>query len=152
MTYEVYLQVDPEFQSAAGGVEAAAIAALQQAKAASGALTVVLTDSGTLWALNRRFAGVDAATDVLAFANGSMDLESQLTYYGDVVISVPQAQAQAAQAGHSLDDELVLLAVHGVLHLMGHDHSSQDERERMLSAQAAALKRLGRSIDFTEHQ
>jgi probable rRNA maturation factor len=152
MTYEVYLQADPAFQPAAGGVEAAAIAALQQANAATGALTVVLTDSGTLQALNRRFAGVDAATDVLAFADGSIDPESQLTYYGDVVISVPQAQAQAAQAGHSLDDELALLAVHGVLHLMGHDHSSQDGRERMLSAQAATLKRLGRSIDFTEHQ
>ncbi|MGD2252972.1 MAG: rRNA maturation RNase YbeY [Anaerolineales bacterium] len=152
MTYEVYLQADPAFQSSAGGVEAAAMAALQQANAAAGALTVVLTDSDTLRSLNRRFAGVNAATDVLAFANGSTDLDSQLPYYGDVVISVPQAQAQADKAGHSLSDELALLAIHGVLHLLGHDHSSQAGRERMLLAQAATLKRLGCSIDFSEHQ
>jgi probable rRNA maturation factor len=59
------------------------------------------------------------------------------------VISAPRAQAQAEAAGHPLEAELQLLVVHGVLHLLGHDHARPEEKARMWKAQAEALESLG---------
>ncbi len=110
---------------------------------ASGDLTIVLTDDAQLQALNRQYLGVDAPTDVLSFASGEPDPETGATYLGDVVLSVPQAQVQAAAAGHPLEAEVQLLVVHGVLHLLGYDHAEPEAKGRMWVAQAAALGRLG---------
>jgi probable rRNA maturation factor len=66
---------------------------------------------------------------------------------GDVIISLARARAQAKSGGHPLIDELRLLVIHGVLHLLGHDHATLSEKERMWAAQAKALKRAGASID-----
>ncbi|MCJ7708652.1 MAG: rRNA maturation RNase YbeY, partial [Anaerolineales bacterium] len=66
-----------------------------------------------------------------------------LVYFGDVIIAVPVAMAQASEAKHPPAAELALLTVHGVLHLLGHDHADPQERGRMESAQTAILARLG---------
>jgi probable rRNA maturation factor len=95
--------------------------------------------------MNRSYAGTDSSTDVLSFADGEADPDSGRVYFGDVVICVPMAAAQARRADHPLVDELSLLTIHGVLHLLGHDHSQRVERQRMWAAQAEILSQLGLS-------
>ena len=104
-------------------------------------LTVLLTDDQQLRVLNRDYRGFDETTDVLSFTDGT-ELPEMGLYLGDIAISVPQAQRQADQQGHPLLDELRLLTVHGVLHLLGHDHAEPEEKERMWSAQEIVLNQL----------
>ena len=102
-------------------IERAAQAALthQSASEASGDLTVVLSDDMRLQKLNRDYLGVDAPTDVLSFPASETDPETGARYLGDILISIPRAEAQAKSAGHPLESEVQLLVVHGVLHLLG---------------------------------
>src|ERR687892_74662 len=73
----------------------------------------------------------------------SIVLTNEARYIGDILISIPRAQAQANAAGHPLESEVQLLVVHGVLHLLGHDHAEAEEKARMWKAQAEILERLG---------
>jgi probable rRNA maturation factor len=108
-------------------------------------MTVVVTGNAQLRALNRAFREVDAPTDVLSFSATDQP-GPDTVYLGDVVISYPQAREQARSGGHPVEAELQLLVVHGVLHLLGHDHYTEAERQVMWKAQAAALKKLGAAI------
>jgi probable rRNA maturation factor len=110
---------------------------------AVGDLTVVLSDDAQLRELNREYLGIDASTDVLSFPAAETDPETGEAYLGDVIISVPQAEVQARAAGHPLESEVQLLVVHGVLHLLGHDHAEPDAKASMWAAQADVLRRLG---------
>lgn len=105
-------------------------------------MSVVLMDDHEVRSLNRRFAGLDRSTDVLAFVDGQPDPDTGLIYFGDVVIAVPVAARQADAARHSLDDELTLLAVHGVLHLLGYDHARKPDKKRMWARQRHILDAL----------
>ena len=106
-------------------------------------LSIILTNDARLQELNLNYLGIDAPTDVLSFPSAETDPETGTRYVGDILISVPRAQSQAEAAGHSLEAEVQLLVVHGVLHLMGHDHAEPDEKARMWKAQAEVLERLG---------
>lgn len=108
-------------------------------------LTLVISDDATLQRLNLEFMGIDAPTDVLSFPADFVDPDTQRWYLGDVIISLPRAQAQAPENGQSVQDELLLLTVHGVLHLLGHDHAGLEDKERMWAAQADVLSHLPRS-------
>lgn len=127
-------------------VERAAAATLrQQAVEDDPDLTVVLTDDEQMQELNREFRDIDAPTDVLSFPAVEADPETGRRYLGDVLISMQRAEEQAAAGGHALEAELQLLTVHGVLHLLGHDHAEDREKLRMWTAQAQILARLGLS-------
>jgi probable rRNA maturation factor len=106
-------------------------------------LSIILTDDVRLHELNLNYLGVDAPTDVLSFPASETDPETGARYIGDILISVPRAQTQADAAGHPLEAEVQLLVVHGVLHLIGHDHAEAEEKARMWKAQAEILERLG---------
>jgi probable rRNA maturation factor len=123
-------------------VERAVRAALEQ-QGAQGDLTVVLTDDAQLHELNRAYLGVDAPTDVLSFPASETDPDSGAHYLGDILISVPRAASQAAVAGHPLEAEVQLLAVHGVLHLLGHDHAQPSDKAVMWKAQGGILEAIG---------
>jgi probable rRNA maturation factor len=123
-------------------IEGAANAALAH-EGSKGELTVVLTDDRRLQQLNRDYLGIDAPTDVLAFPASETDPDTGAHYLGDVLISIPRAQAQAREARHPLAAEVQLLVVHGVLHLLGHDHGSAEERLTMWAAQGEVLQRIG---------
>ena len=123
-------------------IERAAAAVLAH-ESTQGDLTIVLSDDDQLQELNRRYLGMDAPTDVLSFPASEMDPDSRTAYLGDVLISVPRAEAQAAAAGHSLESEVQLLVVHGALHLLGYDHAQTDDRTRMWSVQSAVLESIG---------
>ena len=125
-------------------VENAALEALRhQAAPEDAELTLVLTDDAQLHALNKEYLDVDAPTDVLSFPSDQTDPETGSRYVGDILISVERAAAQAAAAGHATEAEVQLLVVHGVLHLLGHDHADPEEKARMWQAQAEILSKLG---------
>ncbi len=124
-------------------VEKAARAALRASKGAEEAeLTIVLTDDDQLRLLNRQYLGIDAPTDVLSFPSGIIDPDTHRSYLGDVLISIPRASLQAAEAGHSLEEEVRLLTVHGVLHLLGFDHADESEKARMWALQDEILSNI----------
>lgn len=106
-------------------------------------LTVLLSDDQQLHQLNRDFRQVDSPTDVLSFPGGATLPGMPMPYLGDIAISVPTATRQAAQAGHDLKAELQLLAIHGTLHLLGHDHAEPDGKAAMWAAQQTILDQLG---------
>ena len=124
-------------------IERAVNAALTQQKESLDVnLSVVLTDNRRLHKLNRDYLGVDAPTDVLSFPASESDPETGARYIGDILISVPYAAKGAKQAGNSLEAELQLLVVHGVLHLLGHDHAKPKEKTKMWKAQSEILTQL----------
>jgi probable rRNA maturation factor len=142
---EVDVQVAPALAESvsADHLEAIAVAALRHEKA-PGQATIVVTDDDGIQELNRSFLGIDAPTDVLAFSaqeNGSSFVIAPEagTYLGDVVISYPRAIAQAGDAGHPVQQELNLLVVHGLLHLMGYDHSTEAGKTAMWARQDEIL-------------
>ncbi len=109
-------------------------------------VSLIIAEDAELQALNRQFLGVDAPTDVLSFSVDEIDVDTGRRYLGDVVLSYPRALAQAESAGHSLRDELILLVVHGVLHLLGYDHLQEADKAKMWALQDMLLKQLGCSI------
>jgi probable rRNA maturation factor len=125
-------------------VKKAADAALRHQAAPEDAdVTIVLTDDAQLHELNRNYLDVDAPTDVLSFPSDQTDPQTGRRYLGDILISAPRAAQQAAGAGHPVEAEAQLLVVHGVLHLLGHDHAEAQEKARMWKAQAEILTSLG---------
>jgi len=103
-------------------------------------LTLLLGTDTQIQELNRDFLGIDEATDVLSFPNGEIDPETGKKYAGDMIISYPRAVIQAAAGGHSIEAELQLLMVHGVLHLCGFDHDNPEAKTGMWQKQSEILK------------
>lgn len=143
MEFEIEIQADVAvLDEEMALVETAVIATLhQQAIAPPAMLTIVLTDDAAVRQLNRDYRHVDAPTDVLSFPSGET-MPGMDAYLGDIIISVPFANQQAIASGHPAIAELQLLAVHGTLHLLGHDHADADEKEVMWTAQTAVLTTL----------
>ena len=138
------ITLESKYDFPAALIERAVNAALtHQKKSLDVNLSVVLTDNRRLHKLNRDYLGVDAPTDVLSFPASESDPETGARYIGDIIISVPYAAKGAKQAGNSLEAELQLLVVHGVLHLLGHDHAKPKEKSKMWKAQAQILTQLG---------
>ena len=123
--------------------EAAKTALRQQAAPAETDLTIVITDDEQLRELNRQYRHIDAPTDVLSFPADFIDPDNELPYLGDILISYERAKTQASAAGHSAEAELQLLVVHGVLHLLWHDHADPEEKAQMWSDQSEILRQLG---------
>jgi probable rRNA maturation factor len=111
-------------------------------------VVVVVTDNETIQQLNYQYLGIDSPTDVLSFENipdpdfPEVD-EAMLSHLGEIIIAYPVAQAQASAAGHAPQDEVTLLAVHGLLHLLGFDHDTPENRKNMWAAQHQIMTELG---------
>ena len=91
-------------------------------------LSVLITGDGEIKELNKTYRGKDRPTDVLSFPMGDR-IDGKLIL-GDVVISLDTARRQAKELGHSLEEEVERLLVHGILHLLGYDHELGREEER----------------------
>jgi len=110
---------------------------------ARGAVTIVLVSDPRMRALNRTYRGKDCATDVLSFGSEtSLGRKGRRgpPNHGDIVIARGVAKRQARAAGHSELDELRLLALHGLLHLLGYDHERDNGRMRRVERR---LRRTG---------
>ncbi len=155
VAYTIGVDVDEAYaeQVDAAGLEAAAAAVLAHEGLREATLSLVLTSDEAVQELNRTYRGLDAPTDVLSFSAQEgdeplLDLPDALAdaleaALGDVVIAVPYAARQAARFGNSLRDELLLLTVHGVLHLLGYDHATPDEEAALWALQEEILAPLG---------
>jgi probable rRNA maturation factor len=150
MSHKVIVHTNSDYGHAADALDAATRSTLAHEGAAPGKLSIVLVDEESMRQFNLRFAEVDAATDVLAFTDGSLDPDSGMTYHGDVIICYPIAEHQAALGGHSLSAELNLLAIHGALHLLGYDHDEEESQAAMWAVQDAILKELGCQLTSSE--
>ncbi len=138
------INIESEFPFPQDLLERAATAVLKhESKSLDHDLSIVLTDNAHLHELNLNYLGVDSPTDVLSFPSAETDPETGARYIGDILISIPRAQSQAEDVGHPLESEVQLLVVHGVLHLLGHDHAEPDDKTRMWQAQAEILESLG---------
>ena len=129
-------------------LERTANSALHQQSAPDANLTLLLTGDARIRTLNRKFLDTDAATDVLSFPAEETDPETGRRYLGDVVISVAAPAAQAKAEKHTVEQEVQLLIVHGVLHLLGHDHAEVGDKTRMWAAQSQVLENLGLPISI----
>ena len=114
-------------------------------------MSIVFTDSETVQKLNRDYRSVDAPTDVLAFymlPNKTTDDSpfimppDNITHLGEVIISYPQAVEQAKEQGHSVDKELALLIIHGILHLLGYDHEEPEDEAEMRDRERELLEEV----------
>jgi probable rRNA maturation factor len=109
-------------------------------------LTILLTDNERIRILNKQFRGIDAPTDVLSFPAEEYDPDIEKTYIGDIIISITSAENHSIIVGHSLENELNLLVVHGVLHLLGFDHDTQTNKKEMWKTQRNLLKQVNSNI------
>jgi probable rRNA maturation factor len=113
---------------------------------ARGTMTIAIVSDGRVQQLNRRYRRKDVPTDVLSFPASAERLRrgkppGERGYLGDVVIAAGVARRQAKQAGHSLQHELRVLALHGLLHLLGYDH--ERDAGRMARVEARLRRRGG---------
>ncbi|HUN23951.1 MAG TPA: rRNA maturation RNase YbeY [Anaerolineales bacterium] len=110
-------------------------------------LSVVIGDNAHIQSLNAQFLGEDHPTDVLSFpADPDALIPEEADYLGDIILSIEKAQQQASERGHAILAELQLLTVHGVLHLLGHDHYTPQEKAEMWQAQSEILRLLGSTV------
>jgi len=134
-----------DLQEAGERVYAAFKAAIAASDVPEGAVNVKLVDDAESKALNETYNGNAYATDVLTFHYAeSGDLpDSADGEIADIAISVETARRQAAEAGTSLPDEIGLLLVHGLLHVIGHDHQDESARQRVDSLQSDIIAQAG---------
>ncbi len=109
----------------------------------SAEVSIVIGNDALLKNLNSQYRHIDTATDVLSFPANESDPETNSMYLGDVIISLPRAQEQALVGGHSVSDELQLLVVHGILHLLWYDHLDKSDKKKMQASQEKILSLLG---------
>ncbi len=103
-------------------------------------VSIVLCDDAFIQSLNLQYRGKNRLTDVLSFAQDDPDL------LGDIVISLPTAARQAQSAGWTLEDEVALLGIHGLLHLLGHDDETAEGAWEMQRKTETALQEAGISV------
>ena len=113
-------------------------AAARLEPAVRGEIALLLTDDERMRALNARFRDKDRATNVLAFPSGGED-----GFLGDIALARETCAAEAADRGVALRDHAAHLIVHGVLHLIGYDHATEEQAAVMERRETAVLKSLG---------
>ncbi len=160
----VQVQVFDEFVESIHGAwltSVAEVALATEGSETEGLTTVVIADDETVSELNAEHRGLDSTTDVLSFSNvhsgtyygtDSRDADvfefvlppDHQTEVGEVIISLPQAERQAEEAGQSLQNELAALVAHGIFHLLGYDHEVESDAVVMQAREAEAKGEMRR--------
>lgn len=121
---------------------------------------VTIVDDEEIHSMNREYRGMDRPTDVLSFALDE-DCEDgdepeliggpEEPLYGDIIISAETALRQAEEYGHGLEREMTYLAVHGMFHLLGYDHMTEEEKSEMRAKEEEALRAINLSEEYFDH-
>lgn len=108
-------------------------------------VNIILVDNVKIREINREYRGVDRETDVISFALNDFEVTFpwEREELGDIYISVEKALEQSREYGHSFDRELVYLAVHGLLHLLGYDHLEEAEKKEMRQEEEKIMAEVG---------
>lgn len=145
----VEITVTPEEQQAINRMEAVLDKAAEMEELPPVEVSVTIVDNEQIHQLNKEYRQVDRPTDVLSFPlwepdeEWVIDEEEEWVPLGDIVISLPKAEEQAREYGHSIEREVGFLAVHGFLHLLGYDHETKEEEKEMFTKQEAILNQVG---------
>ncbi|GGB04613.1 rRNA maturation RNase YbeY [Macrococcus hajekii] len=114
-------------------------------------VAVSFVTADEIQAINHQYREKDSVTDVISFAleEGEDDFEdpSEVRVLGDIILCIERAREQAADYGHSFERELGFLALHGLLHLLGYDHMTEEEEKVMFGRQDAILQAYGLTRD-----
>ncbi len=114
-------------------------------------LAIVLTHDSAIRRLNRQWRGFDKPTNVLSFPAGAPPVpRSAIRALGDIVIAYETTAREARSEGKPFHDHLAHLAVHGYLHLLGHDHENDGDAEAMERLEVRILRRLGIPDPYAE--
>lgn len=127
---------------------------LREMDEAESAISISLVDDAEIHALNREHRGKDKATDVLSFPlyePGEETHPHAERLLGDIVISVDTARRQAAEYDAPLQNEIHRLLIHGVLHVLGHDHEEPDERAEMEAEERRLAAAIGMPWPYDDH-
>ncbi|MET3699281.1 probable rRNA maturation factor [Bacillus oleivorans] len=112
-------------------------------------ISITFVSNDKIQEINREYRGKDKPTDVISFALEEGDEEEiimgapETRVLGDIIISIEKTKEQAEEYGHSFERELGFLAVHGLLHLLGYDHGTEQEEKEMFSKQESILEEYG---------
>lgn len=121
---------------------------------------VTIVDDEEIHSMNREYRGMDRPTDVLSFAldeDCEDEDEPELIggpeehLYGDIIISAETALRQAEEYGHGLEREMTYLAVHGMFHLLGYDHMTEEDKAEMRAREEEALRAINLSEEYFDH-
>ena len=106
---------------------------LEMEKVKSSNFAIVFIDDERMHELNKNYRGIDRTTDVLSFAfEDNNKICYNIRQLGEIYVSIPKMKAQAKEYGHSQKGELAFLVVHGLLHLLGYDHTLGVEEEKVM--------------------
>lgn len=129
---------DPRWKGRKATVLRAAEAAMPKGRSA---VTILLADDAEVQVLNHTYRRKNKPTNVLSFPNGAR--EEGVLQLGDIILAYETVAREAGEQGKTFKDHLTHLVIHGVLHLLGHDHEEQYEANRMESLEIKLLKRMG---------
>ena len=105
---------------------------LELENVSNASFSIIFIDDEKMHKMNLDYRGIDRTTDVLSFALEDNDyIDSEIRELGDIFISIPKMKEQAIEYDHSEKRELSFLVCHGLLHLLGYDHTKSEEEERI---------------------
>lgn len=144
--FTINTQIDPLYQTEIDDNQIIAViqSALQTCLISQAELTVVITTDEVVYDLNLQYRGIASCTDVLSFqsvdeSNDFITIDEDVNYLGDIIIAAPTAHKQAKAANHSFVEEVLLLSIHGLLHLLGFDHTTPINKQHMWQKQSQIL-------------
>ena len=139
-----------------GWLREVALKALTTEHQTDAEMGILVTGQDRMRQLHKEYMDEDDSTDVLSFAmreKGPLDAPDFIfpagdaAHLGEVIISYPQAEIQAAEHGHSAKKEIAILLIHGVLHLVGYDHDQPERQKKMHAREKAILKLVAEGLD-----
>jgi probable rRNA maturation factor len=157
MEINVLIEEGLETSPDAGWLQRIVEAALNAENAPPGVeISLVITGQERIQELNREYRGADRPTDVLSFALSEekageepaafIEPPDGLLHLGEVIISYPQAEIQAREQGHSVNREMAILVIHGVLHILGYDHEEPEDETVMQAREKQILAGLEKEM------
>ena len=120
-----------------------ALAAAAERENVEGVVSVLLGDDVAIAGMNKEFRGKEGSTNVLAFPPAQADPPGASRFLGDIAMAVETIVEEAQFQGKSFDAHAAHLVVHGFLHLLGYDHTSQAEASRMEARETEILRSIG---------